>query len=51
MLICDKAYMQKKKIWCRVMDMPCAHVRYCAISDKYYQTDIAKKCKARDKDE
>ena len=52
-LICDKAIIKGKRgqIWCEPQDMPCAFVRYCAVSMKYYQTDKAKKCKARDKHE
>lgn len=35
------------QIWCKITGNPCGHVRYCAVSMKYYQTDAAKKCKAR----
>lgn len=49
MLICDKAYIKPgqkpAKIFCKAQDGGlCAHVRYCGISMKYYQTDAAKKC-------
>lgn len=50
MLICDKARMKDKKIWCDAVNGPCVHVRYCAVSMKYYQTDNAKKCLAREQD-
>lgn len=53
MLICDKAYIKQgqkpQKIYCRALDGgPCAHVRYCAVSMKYYQTDAAKNCLAKE---
>lgn len=52
MLLCEKAYLNdKKQIWCRVDEMPCAHVRLCSLNGKYYQTDNAKKCKARERNE
>lgn len=53
MLICDKAYMDarlKKQIMCGVTKNICVHVRYCAVSMKYYQTDNAKDCVVRYED-
>lgn len=44
MLICNKAYMDGKKIMCKQTNNICVHVRYCAVSMKYYQTDNAKEC-------
>lgn len=53
-LLCNEVKMKENRIWCKVSDMPCAFVRYCGISNKYYQTDNALKCKlkgAKDGDE
>ena len=50
MLICKKAYMDKKKIMCTATKNVCVHVRYCAVSMKYYQTDNTKDCVVRDKE-
>lgn len=49
-LLCDKVEMHGAQIWCKVTDMPCGHQRYCAVSMKYYQTDNAKKCTLRRKE-
>lgn len=38
-----------KQIWCDHTMEPCPHVRFCAVSNKYYQTDAAKKCKVKEK--
>lgn len=46
---CELIGKKPKKIWCKLMDVPCMHVRYCAVSMKYYQTDDALRCKAREK--
>lgn len=51
MLICNKAVLGEKKprkIYCTLTNGPCAHVRYCAVSMKYYQTDAAKDCLAKE---
>lgn len=52
MLLCDKAYTQgtkrPQKILCRITGGPCVHVRYCANALKYYQTDNALKCLAKE---
>ena len=45
---CDLIGRKPKKIWCRIINGPCMHVRYCAVSMKYYQTDDAARCKARE---
>lgn len=50
MLLCDEARMKGRRIWCGDR-MPCAHVRYCQLSGKYFQTDAAKNCVRRRKDE
>ena len=52
-LVCDRATVRGKQrqIWCGLLDKPCGFVRFCAVSGKYYQTDRAKDCKARGKDE
>lgn len=48
MLICSQAFVKKErpqKIYCKARDGgTCLHVRYCAVSMKYYQTDQAKEC-------
>lgn len=49
MLICNQAYMDGKKIMCKRGNI-CVHVRYCAVSMKYYQTDNAKECVMKDKE-
>lgn len=48
-LLCEDAVLKgkTKKIWCEITDQPCAHVRYCATSMKYYQTDAAACCKLK----
>jgi len=38
-----------KQIWCDHTGEPCLHVRYCAVSGKYYQTDAAMCCKVKEK--
>lgn len=50
-LVCNNATVQgkTKQIWCDFTKQPCMHVRYCAVSMKYYQTDAAAKCKVRAK--
>lgn len=52
MLLCDQAILEgtrkPQKIICEKLGGPCVHVRYCAVSMKYYQTDAALKCLARD---
>ena len=40
-----------KQIWCKHTGEPCLHVRYCAVSMKYYQTDAAAFCPMKDKKE
>lgn len=50
MLICNQAFMDGKKIMCKQTDNICVHVRYCAVSMKYYQTDNAKDCVMRYED-
>ena len=49
MLICNDATVVGKthQIWCDHTRQPCLHTRYCAVSMKYYQTDMASKCKVR----
>lgn len=50
-LICNEAIVKgkTKQIWCERTNEPCLHTRYCAVSMKYYQTDMAKKCKVRER--
>lgn len=48
-MLCNdcKVIGKTKQIWCKHTQLPCLHVRYCAISMRYYQTDEAQKCKVR----
>ena len=51
MLLCDKATIKgkTKQVWCDLTMEPCFHTRYCGLSMKYYQTDAAKKCKVKER--
>lgn len=48
-MICNECEIvgKSRQIWCKNTKCPCMHVRYCAVSMKYYQTDAAAHCKAR----
>jgi len=49
-LLCNDVEMRGnkvKQIWCKHTGEPCIHVRFCAVSSKYYQTDAAADCKVR----
>lgn len=48
-LLCNDAIVKGKtrQIWCEHTNEPCLHVRYCAVSMRYYQTDAAASCKVR----
>lgn len=48
-LLCNECTVTGKthQLWCDITGGPCMHVRYCAVSCKYYQTDAAAKCKVR----
>ena len=49
-LICNECTVTGRKpqrITCKHTGLPCAFLRYCALSMKYYQTDAAKNCKLR----
>lgn len=50
-LICNDCTVvgKSRQIWCDITGEPCMHVRYCGVSGKYYQTDNAKRCKAKEK--
>lgn len=48
-LICNDVNMKGNQIWCKHTGTPCGHVRYCSVSDKYYQTDNAMNCTIRRK--
>lgn len=51
-LVCNEGELRGKKpkqIWCKLTGTPCMHVRYCAVSMKYYQTDDAARCKVRER--
>lgn len=45
---CELKGKRIKQIWCRITGEPCFHVRYCAVSMKYYQTDAASACKIKE---
>lgn len=45
---CELRGKRVKQIWCKHTGEPCMHVRYCAVSMKYYQTDAAKGCKVKE---
>ena len=52
-LLCNNCNIVGKthQIWCKHTGEPCLHVRYCAVSMKYYQTDAAAFCPMKDKKE
>lgn len=45
-LLCNDCNVIGKthQMWCKHTGEPCMHVRYCAVSGKYYQTDAATFC-------
>lgn len=51
MLICEKAFMNGKNIMCRISGNRCAHVKLCQLTGKFRQTESAKDCPGRGKDE
>lgn len=50
-LLCNDCEVKgrSKQIWCKHTGAPCACMRYCSLSMKYYQTDAAASCKVRAK--
>ncbi len=52
-LLCNECEVKGKthQIWCKYTGEPCFHVRYCAVSSKYYQTDAAARCKLKEKND
>lgn len=50
-LLCNECEVKGKthQIWCKNTGEPCMHIRYCAVSSKYYQTDAAARCKLKEK--
>lgn len=52
-LLCNECEVKGKthQIWCKHTGEPCLHVRYCAVSSKYYQTDAAARCKLKEKND
>lgn len=48
-LLCNDVEIKgkNKQMWCLHTGAPCAHMRFCAVSGKYYQTDAAAKCKVK----
>lgn len=52
-LLCNECEVKGKthQIWCKHTGEPCMHIRYCAVSSKYYQTDAAARCKLKEKND
>lgn len=52
-VLCNDCIVEGKthKIICEHTKKPCAFMRYCAVSMKYYQTDNAARCKLRETDD
>lgn len=52
-LLCNECEVKGRthQIWCKHTGEPCLHVRYCAVSSKYYQTDAAARCKLKEKND
>ena len=52
-LLCNECEVKGRthQIWCKPTGEPCLHVRYCAVSSKYYQTDAAARCKLKEKND
>ena len=49
-LLCNDVRMEGRKPICLRTGEPCAHLRYCAVSRKYYQTDNAARCRLREQE-
>ena len=45
-LLCNDCRVEtdRHKIICKHTDMPCLFLRFCQVSMKYYQTDVAAEC-------
>lgn len=52
-LLCNECECRGKRmeIWCKHTGEPCVFIRYCSLNGKQYQTDGAKTCKMRGKDD
>lgn len=50
-LLCNDCEVKGKnhQIWCKHTKAPCACMRYCGVTMKYFQTDAAANCKVRTK--
>lgn len=46
-IICEYGYNNAGRIFCRAHEGPCAHIRRCAVTGQYRQTDLALRCPAR----
>lgn len=48
-LLCNDCRVEGKtrKIICEHTGLPCAFMRFCQVSNKYYQTDAAGRCKLK----
>lgn len=46
-LICDKGFIQDKKIYCRQTGGLCGHVKMCQLNGKWHQTPMAERCTLR----
>lgn len=52
-LLCNDCIVEGKthKIICEHTGKPCAFMRFCQVSSKYYQTDRAANCKLKEKND
>lgn len=48
-IICEYGYNDTGRIFCRNTEGPCAHIRRCAVSGQYRQTELALLCPVRRK--
>lgn len=49
-LECDKGYFVDKKIFCSVTEGLCGHVKMCQLNMRWHQTEQAKDCPLRGRD-
>lgn len=48
-IICEYGYNDAGRIFCKEAGGPCAHIRRCAVSGQYRQTELALLCPVRRK--
>ena len=46
-IICEYGYNNAGRIFCKAADGPCAHIRRCAVTGTYRQTEQALLCPVR----